>query len=235
MRLIPVVLAVAFLMLSLRVGDIWFSLTGDEAAERERPVAGQALAQSEADPAAPAEDGDAPAAADGQGAPDPSAPPPGMQPLATTDEDAPDFQTGSGDLRPGELRLMHDLAKRREMLEERERRIDEREALLSAAEQRLVTKQQQLEQLRQDIEELVARYDQTQEEETNILRQTYETMKPKDAAAILNDMELDILLDVVRGMSARRLAPILAAMNPEKARTVTQELALREELPNLGQ
>ena len=130
---------------------------------------------------------------------------------------------------------MHDLAKRREMLDERERRIDEREALLSAAEQRLVTKQQQLEQLRQDIEELVARYDQTQEEETNILRQTYETMKPKDAAAILNDMELDILLDVVRGMSARRLAPILAAMNPEKARTVTQELALREELPNLGQ
>ncbi|MEQ8604428.1 MAG: hypothetical protein RIB45_14020 [Marivibrio sp.] len=235
MRLIPVALAVAFLMLSLRVGDIWFSLSGGEVAESERPTAGRALAQSEADPADALDEGAAGEGAPANGAADPAAPPPGMAPLPTTDEAAPDFQTEAGDLRPGELRLMHDLAKRREKLDQRERRVEEREALLAAAEQRLVTKQQQLEQLRQEIEELVARYDQNQEEETNVLRQTYETMKPKDAAAILNDLEIDILLDVVRGMSARRLAPILAAMNPEKARTVTEELALREELPNLGQ
>lgn len=231
MRLIPIILVVAVLMLSLRVGDIWLAIQGDGPLAEAARQPGIALAQ---------EDGDGQAESDDQAgtgqmpAGDQEAVPEGMQPLEMTDEAAPDYE-GNRDLLPGEMRLMHDLAKRRERLEQRERQLDEREALLSAAEQRLVTKQRQLEQLRQDIQDLVAQYDTEQEEETSVLRQTYQNMKPKSAAAIFNDLELSTLLDVVRGMPARRLAPILAAMNTEKARIVTQELALREELPTVPQ
>lgn len=235
MRLIPIILVVAVLMLSLRVGDIWLTLKGGPSEETARQP-GIALAQDggggggEAAGDAASRDGGNDAASP----PSEGAVPQGMKPLEMTNEAAPEIET-DGELLPGEMRLIHDLAKRREQLESRERKLDEREALLSAAEQRLVTKQRQLEQLRQDIEDLVARYDKSQEEETSVLRQTYQNMKPKSAAAIFNDLELSTLLDVVRGMPARILAPILAAMNTEKARIVTQELALREELPTLPQ
>ncbi len=157
-----------------------------------------------------------------------------MEPIETTDEPAPDFADDE-DLRPGELRLMHDLAERRERLEARARELDEREALLAAAEEKLVAKQERLETLRNEIEQLVDRFQDSQKKEASLLRQTYRNMKPKAAAAIFNELEMSTLLDVVRGMPARNLAPILADMAPEKARQVTQELALREELPELPQ
>jgi flagellar motility protein MotE (MotC chaperone) len=225
-------------MLMLRIGDIWLAVSQDDSPRAGAP-AGEAAAQTEPDqpPAleegamAPEGDADAGGAAGGAGQ---SATPAGMQPLETTDEEALDFEA-KGDLRPGELRLMHDLAKRREALEVRERALNDRAALLSAAEQRLVAKQDQLETLRTEIEKLVARFDQSQEDEASVLRQTYQNMKPKSAASIFNDLDMPTLLDVVRGMPARRLAPILAAMNTEKARMVTQELAMREDLPSLPQ
>jgi flagellar motility protein MotE (MotC chaperone) len=42
---------------------------------------------------------------------------------------------------------------------------------------------------------------------------------------------MDVLLDVVERMKERKVAPVLALMNPEKAREVTLELAQRRELP----
>ncbi|MFN7401895.1 MAG: MotE family protein, partial [Alphaproteobacteria bacterium] len=53
----------------------------------------------------------------------------------------------------------------------------------------------------------------------------YEAMKPLDAAAIFNEMEMPILLEVIDKMSERKVAPVLAGMNPKRARDVTQELA----------
>jgi flagellar motility protein MotE (MotC chaperone) len=41
---------------------------------------------------------------------------------------------------------------------------------------------------------------------------------------------MDILLDVVERMKEAKIAPILAAMNPEKAMTITAELAQRRKM-----
>lgn len=247
-RLIPAVIFVAVLMLSVRVGDIWTSLSqapGEPAAptdSRELSVrVGPAQAQdqeqdqggdgtqADGQDGAGAEGGAESAGESGDAAPQ------GMEPLETTDAPASEFAGDDGELKPGELRLIHDLAKRRERLEERARELDEREALLAAAEDKLVAKQKKLEALREEIETLVARFDDAQEKEATLLRQTYQNMKPKAAAAIFNDLDMKTILDVVRGMPARKLAPILADMTPPKARTVTQELAIQEELPELPQ
>jgi flagellar motility protein MotE (MotC chaperone) len=50
-------------------------------------------------------------------------------------------------------------------------------------------------------------------------------MKPRDAATIMNELDLPVLLEVVDRMKEAKAAPILAAMQPDRARQVTAELA----------
>jgi flagellar motility protein MotE (MotC chaperone) len=53
----------------------------------------------------------------------------------------------------------------------------------------------------------------------------YESMKPRDAATIFNDLEMAVLLQVVDRMKEAKAAPVLAAMQPDKARELTAKLA----------
>ena len=59
-------------------------------------------------------------------------------------------------------------------------------------------------------------------------------MKPKDAARILENLEMDILLGVAERMKETKMAAILAKMDPKKARQVTVQLATSKELPKTG-
>ena len=45
--------------------------------------------------------------------------------------------------------------------------------------------------------------------------------------------DLDILVEVISRMSERKVSPVLAAMNPERARTITIMLAEQKSLPEL--
>ena len=51
----------------------------------------------------------------------------------------------------------------------------------------------------------------------------YEAMKPRDAATIFNDLEMPVLLQVVDRMKEAKAAPVLAAMQPDKARDLTAQ------------
>jgi flagellar motility protein MotE (MotC chaperone) len=53
----------------------------------------------------------------------------------------------------------------------------------------------------------------------------YENMKPSDAATIFNQLQMPILLSVIGSMSERKVAPVLASMDPKRAKEVTEELA----------
>lgn len=53
----------------------------------------------------------------------------------------------------------------------------------------------------------------------------YSTMKPKDAAAIFDELEIDVLVRVAKMMTPRKLAPILAAMTTTRAQELTIRLA----------
>jgi flagellar motility protein MotE (MotC chaperone) len=57
------------------------------------------------------------------------------------------------------------------------------------------------------------------------LVKVYEAMKPRDAATIFNDLETPVLLQVVDRMKEAKTAPVLAAMQPDKARDLTAKLA----------
>ncbi len=129
--------------------------------------------------------------------------------------------------------LFDELSKRRKNIEAGEKRMATRDALLKAAEQELDRKYQELSQLRQEIERLLKKQSGEEDARIRSLVKIYEGMKPKDAARIFDTLDIDILVSVMSQMSERKLSPILAAMNPERARTVTIMLAEQGSLPTL--
>lgn len=131
------------------------------------------------------------------------------------------------------MEVSADLAARREALSKFEQDLKTREALLKAAESEIDRKYQELAQLRKEIEGLLGEQSEQEKARISSLVKIYEGMKPKDAARIFDTLDLDVLVAVVSDMSERKLSPVLAAMDPERARTVTIMLAEQKQLPTL--
>lgn len=130
-----------------------------------------------------------------------------------------------------EVDVLQQLAKRREELDLRARQLDEREALIQAAEQRMEQKMAELKALQATVEDLLKTRSEQEEAELKSLVKMYENMKPKAAAKVFEEMDMDVLLDVVDRMNERKVAPILALVTPTRAKEITFELAQRRQLP----
>lgn len=59
----------------------------------------------------------------------------------------------------------------------------------------------------------------------------YEGMKPKAAAAVFDKLETGTLLELVGHMNPRKLAPIIAAMDPDKASRITGMMVGAQQAP----
>lgn len=129
--------------------------------------------------------------------------------------------------------LYRDLTKRREDIEKREKALSTRQALLEAAERELDQKVRELTGLRTEIETLLVKQTEEEKARTTSLVRIYEGMKAKDAARIFNSLDTDVLLQVLTKMSERKSSPILAEMDPERARTVTILMSQQQQLPQL--
>ena len=105
---------------------------------------------------------------------------------------------------------------------------------MKAAEKRISKRVAELTLLQRTIQDLIKTHDDQQESKMKSLVKIYEAMKPKDAARIFEQLDLDTLLIVVERMKERRLAPVMAQMNPEKAKDITVQLSKLRELPLPG-
>jgi len=152
--------------------------------------------------------GQATAAAAAQAAPVGAAQPPAEPPISAA-----------------ERQLLLDLRHRREMLDARARAQDQRDAELDAADRRLSERVRELSSLQARLEALEAGRESHSAENWAGLVKIYEAMKPRDAAAIFDALDMQVLLQVLDRMQARRVAPVLAAMQPDRARLATQLLA----------
>lgn len=130
-----------------------------------------------------------------------------------------------------EVDVLQQLAKRRAELDQRARQLDEREALVKAAEQRMDQKMAELKALQATVQDLLKQRNAADEQQLQSLVKVYENMKPKAAAQIFEEMDMDVLLDVVSRMSERKVAPILALVSPTRAKELTYELAQRRQMP----
>jgi len=135
---------------------------------------------------------------------------------------------------PAELEVLETLTQRREELADRAKALQVQEQVLAAAEQRIDEKIVKLKELEGRIKTLLKQHDDETERQLKSLVKVYENMKAKDAARIFEQLDMDILLDVTERMREAKMAPVLAAMNPEKAKSLTVELATRRRLPETG-
>ncbi len=124
-----------------------------------------------------------------------------------------------------EANALADLKRRREALDKRSAALDERAELLAAAEQKLQARLDQLGALQMRLEQTEQQRKVRANANWTGLVKTYEAMKPDDAAAIFNVLDMDVLLEVLDRMDDRKEAGVLAAMLPERARQATQMLA----------
>lgn len=129
-----------------------------------------------------------------------------------------------------ELDILQSLSARREEIEKWADEVEMKENLLKATEVSINEKLDKMQGLKTEVEELLKRYDKQEQIELKSLVKIYESMKPKQAARIFDEMEMGILLDVVDLMSERKAAPILAAMSPTKAKDLTIEMAEKRRL-----
>jgi flagellar motility protein MotE (MotC chaperone) len=208
----------ASLLFAVKVGCVWMEIQN-----ASTPV----LAMATANAAEPRQD--APRAKEASPAPGPQAP---AAPATPTAGDRPPQQAAP--LSQAELDVLQRLTERRAILDQREGELEERAALLQAAETRIDQKIQDLRDLRTTLEQLTRIRDEQEEKKILSLVKIYETMKPKEAAQIFQELEMDTLLLVVDRMKERKLAPVLAEMNPNKAMEVTVELARLRQLPQLS-
>ena len=124
-----------------------------------------------------------------------------------------------------ERELLQSLSKRREALEQREREFGLKEKILDATEDRINKRIKEMKSLQKELQAVLDQYKRQQDSEIRSLVKIYENMKPVQAAIIFNELDMDILLNVVDKMSERKVAPVLASMNPRKAKEVTERLA----------
>jgi flagellar motility protein MotE (MotC chaperone) len=129
--------------------------------------------------------------------------------------------------------IARELQRRRTEVLELEAALALREAAVRAAEADLKAQVDRLETFRRDLEALVGEAETEEEERLQQLVRMYESMRAKSAAAIFDRLELPVILAVAKRMREARMAAILAAMDPARARLVTSELARERQLPRL--
>ena len=226
-RILPLLILVAAAMLTLKLGTIWEGIAGLNAslnARRAAAAEGAEVAGTKAPEPQQAESRTA-----GKDAPAPEQQPAPEMPSAAPPAGDDSFDPRT--LSQSEIRLLQALSGRRKALDAREYALNQREALLKAAEQRILDKQSNLVAMRTEVKGLLGQLDEQEKTRISNLVKLYENMKPKEAAQILNDLELNVTLSVVQRMNVRKLAPVLAAMDADKARAVTRALASREKSP----
>lgn len=158
---------------------------------------------------------------------------PGRAPGTATGSNA----TGNGRIGPSSTDPLADvaaeLARRAAELDRREQELVLREAAVVAVETRLGEQLGRLEALKKELEATASKIREKDEAELAQLVKTYEAMKAKNAAQVFDQLALEVLLPIVRRMREAKLAAVLAAMEPAKAKQVTAALAQNTPLPRL--
>jgi hypothetical protein len=98
-----------------------------------------------------------------------------------------------GGMTQTELDVLQKLQERRESLDVRERDIVKREALLKAAEDQIDRRVAEMKTLQNTIEGLLRQYNDQEDNKMRSLVKIYENMKPKEAAKIFVQLDMNSL------------------------------------------
>jgi flagellar motility protein MotE (MotC chaperone) len=127
--------------------------------------------------------------------------------------------------------LLVDISAEKAALNLRQEKVDEREAELRLYEAAVAEQIRQLKTLRDEIDRLLAGAGENHVQDVTRLVNMYKAMKPGQAAAILNDADIAVSVQVVAAMKERDSGPVLAEMEPARARVISKIIYERSRLP----
>lgn len=213
-RVLPVMIVAFVLLFGFKVENVW-----NGASELNAGV-DEARAQAPA-PATP------PAAAN----------PPAGEAASKAEKPADEEKAKQSDpndisaMSQSEVALLQKLSERREELDQQSKKLETRETLLTAAEKRVEERIARLKEIEDSVASLIEKFDKQEEERLTKLVKVYEDMKPKSAAAIFDQLDMDVLLAVAKRMDEAKMAQVLSKMTPDAAKRLTLEMAKQRKLP----
>jgi flagellar motility protein MotE (MotC chaperone) len=227
LKLLPVTMLMAFLLLGLKVGEVMRD-------GRMILLSFQEAHAQQSNSTAPTPPAAATPPAAGAAAPAAATDTPKVTPPSTDSEDASEEQAPKHEFSQVEIDLLQSLAKRRQEQDEWAKQIQLKENMLIATEQRINDKIANLQALKTQVETLLDKYNEQEDTKIRSLVKIYENMNPKDAARIFEELDMPIMLTVVDRMKEKKVAPILAAMSPTRAKDLTVQLAEQRKLQKPG-
>lgn len=206
-RLLPMTIPVMAVLLVVKSGHLIFPATAETSAPHPEIAASAAHgtpleAEHPAPPEAPMKVG---------------ATAPGSTPMLLLQTELP--------VSADERALLTDLRQRRIALDTREASLASREVIFQGVEKRLSLRVEELSHLQARLEALERQRKERDEGSWRGLVKLYETMKPRDAALIFNELDPAVLIPVLDRMKEQKAALIMSAMLPDRARQVTTDLA----------
>ncbi|WP_341212436.1 hypothetical protein [uncultured Limimaricola sp.] len=123
------------------------------------------------------------------------------------------------------------IATERGLLHEQRAALDERASEIALAEETLSIEMARLAELRGELEGLMTKIDEARQADVARLVALYVNMKPREAATIMNDLDIEVAVTVLGAMPERDAAPVLAAMNVVRAQAISMIILERSKLP----
>jgi flagellar motility protein MotE (MotC chaperone) len=155
-------------------------------------------------------------------------------PLANTAQCVSPSLADMAGLSQAEVQVLQALGTRRAELEARGESLETQDGLMLAAEQRLNERLAELRTLETHVNDLLGQLDEAQEQRLRSLVDVYTRMRSKDAAAVFDGLDDEVLVQVASRMREANLAEVMGRMEPARARELTQMLADRARPPTSG-
>ena len=126
-----------------------------------------------------------------------------------------------------------------EMIEKKNRDLKRREAEITIKEQRLRTLEQNILKDLKKIEDAIARSEQQIGIQKNLIKENvaglvkaYSSMKPQDAAKLLEVINEDLAIQILSGMKSKVAGEVLSKLNVKVAKNISEKLAGRRKIPD---
>lgn len=124
-----------------------------------------------------------------------------------------------------EVRILTALDARRVELEERTKKLDQRSEELDQKDREFAMRLTQLRELTDSLKNDRDKSDKKRSVQLDQLSNVYSAMDPKEAAGLIEQLDVTIALELVSRMPEKRIGQILALMNPGKALAITRMLS----------
>lgn len=124
-----------------------------------------------------------------------------------------------------EIQLLQELQSRRNNLDDLEKKLVLKDNVLKNTEHKIQTKIAELKKVEDRVNDLINKLTAKNNIRIKSLAKIYENMKPNEAAKIFNELDMTVLLEIIKNMKEAKVGPVIAQMNPIRAREISLEFA----------